>query len=506
MDYEKEYKEALERAKKLQETCDSQAVVSWCEYIFPQLKESEDEMIRKELIEHVKDQQSSFISAPDCRDKYEEEENNKYNSWIAWLEKAYITNQYNEHKEEVITRLYQDLKREFFNGSSYENMFPTYTSTEDDVRRRSTIQVLEYARSLDVYNQFGKADIDKNIAWLEKQGSEPNWCHHKVDLSNCSEEYRKAYYDGWNNCNQQHSQCKSDGNDVVKCLINGMKFYYEDNEEATWGTEKFSMKVKDILSWLEKQGEQKPVDKVEPKFNVGDWVIDNKNRVGIIVRILDEHYIVSFDGREVQISFEWEGKLFRKWSIKDAKDGDVLAEDTCTFIIKKLNHDLTAEIYCCLYSDGDFEINSNLWFDDTCTYPATKEQRDLLFQKMKEFGYEWDFEKKELMKIEKNTDVNHEYFSELLENDDSKDINDYAYQVAYCMSHDWLEETATWEDVQKAVKLGAEWQKQKLTWSDEDAYNSKLISSTINRDQDLSLKTKDKLTSWIKSIKQRIGI
>ena len=34
------------------------------------------EKIRKELIEHIKDQQSSFISAPDCRDKYEEEENN----------------------------------------------------------------------------------------------------------------------------------------------------------------------------------------------------------------------------------------------------------------------------------------------------------------------------------------------------------------------------------------------------------------------------------------------
>ena len=78
---------------------------------------------------------------------------------------AYITNKYDEHKEEVITRLYQNLKRVFFNGSSYENMFP---NTEDEVRRRSTIQVLEYARSLDNYNQYGKADIDKNIAWLKK--------------------------------------------------------------------------------------------------------------------------------------------------------------------------------------------------------------------------------------------------------------------------------------------------------------------------------------------------
>ena len=102
------------------------------------------------------------------------EEEGKETSWKPSKEEmdvlyslAYITNKYDEHKEEVITRLYQDLKREFFNDSSYENMF---SNTENDVRRRSTIQVLEYARSLDNYNQYGKADIDKNIAWLEKQG------------------------------------------------------------------------------------------------------------------------------------------------------------------------------------------------------------------------------------------------------------------------------------------------------------------------------------------------
>ena len=36
----------------------------------------------------------------------------------------------------------------------------------------------------------------------------------------------------------------------------------------------------------------------------------------------------------------------------------------------------------------------NTW--DTQLKPATKEQRDFLFQKMKEAGYEWDDEKKEL--------------------------------------------------------------------------------------------------------------
>lgn len=43
----------------------------------------------------------------------------------------------------------------------------------------------------------------------------------------------------------------------------------------------------------------------------------------------------------------------------------------------------------------DLRIRDNMHFNEV--YPATKEQRDLLFQKMKEVGYEWDSEKKELI-------------------------------------------------------------------------------------------------------------
>lgn len=152
-----------------------------------------------------------------------------------------------------IESIYSELSHE--QQMEAEAFFPELKESKDERIRK---EIIAFIKKRD--RSGCDYDYDQWIAWLEKQGSEPNWCHHKVDLSNCSEEYRKAYYDGWNNCNQQHSQCKSEWNDVVKCLINGMKFYYEDNEEATWGTEKFSMKVKDILSWLEKQGEQKAVD------------------------------------------------------------------------------------------------------------------------------------------------------------------------------------------------------------------------------------------------------
>ena len=72
----KAYDKAFERAKKLQETCDSQAVVGWCEYLFPELKESEGERIRKEIIEHI-------IWSEDNQNCAKEE----MIRWIAWLEK-----------------------------------------------------------------------------------------------------------------------------------------------------------------------------------------------------------------------------------------------------------------------------------------------------------------------------------------------------------------------------------------------------------------------------------
>jgi len=285
-----------------------------------------------------------------------------------------------------------------------ENTFQELKESEDE-RMRKLCEVL--VRSCFVNELCTKEEKDDCIAWVEKQGEQKlDYCHHEVDLSNCSEEYRKAYYDGWNNCNMQHSQCQSESNDVVKCLINGMRFYHEDNEEAKWGTAKFSMKVKDILSWLEKQRGQKPTDKVESKFKVGDCVVDNCGYVWRIEGRLNEFYILEgIDGGESRPTIEWVNNTFHLWTIQDAKDGDVLAVDNMIFIYKRT---LASHIvsYCKLINDI-FEP-----FDDarTCcegnpyVHPATKEQRDTLMKAMADAGYTFEFEKKELNKIEQNLD------------------------------------------------------------------------------------------------------
>ena len=74
MDYEKAYKEALERAREeLGSGCFDRGTV---EYIFPELKESDDERISREITEFIL---THRIDEPnDIEDT---------NSWLAWLER-----------------------------------------------------------------------------------------------------------------------------------------------------------------------------------------------------------------------------------------------------------------------------------------------------------------------------------------------------------------------------------------------------------------------------------
>jgi len=78
MDYEKLYKDALERAREMSALPDDRATI---EYIFPELAESEDERIRKHLISLVKNWDKDGIFS-----KYTSNPND-IKKILAWLEK-----------------------------------------------------------------------------------------------------------------------------------------------------------------------------------------------------------------------------------------------------------------------------------------------------------------------------------------------------------------------------------------------------------------------------------
>lgn len=144
---------------------------------------------------------------------------------------------------------------------------------------------------------------------------------------------------------------------------------------------------------------QKHADKITPKFKVGDWITNG----ACIIKItsVDDRYYWH-DNNCVGGDIESVDKEYRIWTIQDAKDGDVLDFDCGVGIFKNLSADeYNAHCYCYYDTNSQLEINDCSLYDTYNAEPATKEQRDTLFAKIKEAGYEWNAEKKELKKIER---------------------------------------------------------------------------------------------------------
>lgn len=451
MDYEKKYKEALEKARQLCAYPTTKPFISDLQDLFPELAESEDERIRKELIEHVKDQQSTFISAPDCRDKYEEEENNKYNAWIAWLEKQGSQN--NTEDEDLLYRFcfysYKDESNILYLSGLYVNG----ECRNKGIGTKILEVADEVAKNLNCYAIRLKTKIGSNAERL----------------------YRRNGY-----------------NTLIK----------EGNQ-----------------IWLEKQGEQndsdvkdynsidphfgKPIDKVEPKFKVGDWVVwDNKISCHIdnIYQGKESLMYTITDAQNMTRSYSVKGfdNNAHLWTINDARDGDVLTDGGYPCIFKSINEGNSMFVYCGIKGNRNFatkaDSEDNIWDDEPENYcPATKEQRDTLFAKMKESGYKWNAEKKELEKIEDEEYNGEDYGIDglwhamnILEKTLGK-VSGYQTDDGF-LSH------------QCAITSVKKLYKQKPDWGEEDEriYQS-IIDDTV---QDNQLDSKQ--IDWLKSIKSRV--
>jgi len=225
----------------------------------------------------------------------------------------------------------------------------------------------------------------------------------------------------------------------------------------------------------------KPIDKVEPKFKVGDWIVDNENREFFEVTKVREHTyrIVSQEGEEFDIPL-CEEDNYHKFTIKDAKDGDVLCGySTAKFpwigIFHELNDEDTFNSHCyleagingkfCLPSGYNIRNVENHSSEDTV--PATKEQRDTLFKAIHEAGYEWNIENKELKNVGNKNPLLSDFFKAEYERG-------------------------------KADAL-------KSAWSEEDeCYMTECINAIATKDS-WSFEEKRKTKHWLKSLKERIN-
>lgn len=171
----KAYDEAVKKAEdiiKYYKTHNrrGEASIEDLETIFPELKESENERIKREILE--------LVSISGNGNQFEEIKD--------WLEKKTLIIPKFRVGDEIKTANEESL-----------------TITKIDERGY-------WSEDLFI------CSFDEKCIWdlVKEQSVEPEWCHHKVDFSGCSEEYRKAYYDGYNNCNMQHSQRKAELDNV----------------------------------------------------------------------------------------------------------------------------------------------------------------------------------------------------------------------------------------------------------------------------------------------------
>lgn len=179
-DYKKKYEELYERISNLVRDYDCVSglidVSEELKSILNESQESGDERIKKGLIHYFKEQDGILTAISG---------NVSTRDVLAWLEKQgekvdAIENFDTEFEKQVSCLIASTINKEH----EYNKDFVKWTANT----------LLNYAKQE-----------------LEKQGEQkPNFCHHEVDFSDCSEEYRKAYYDGWNNCNQQHAQLKAE--------------------------------------------------------------------------------------------------------------------------------------------------------------------------------------------------------------------------------------------------------------------------------------------------------
>lgn len=307
---------------------------------------------------------------------------------------------------------------------------------EDEKVRKALIELVKFTKGtcLEILDRpFNAVPMSLMLAWLEKQGKINGettfqvWKDMRLEVyaqasgnrheSNCSDDCTKMFSlcdideiilnitekQGKNSPILSNS-CKTGKDEkderIRKALIEHIK---SNCETGFLLFQKCS--PDDVIAWLEKQDVN--ANKVEPKFKQRDWIIFNGLTLCINEVVKGYYRTISIDG--TPCSYDWDiDNIARLWTIKDAKDGDVLARNygmksICIFarfngISDKYQSFLC---YCGLEDEGlEQELSINGYNDMPYGYvPATKEQRDTLERAIINAGYRWDKEKLKLEKI-----------------------------------------------------------------------------------------------------------
>ena len=185
-------------------------------------------------------------------------------------------------------------------------------------------------------------------------------------------------------------------NNVEHCLsydINGKYANYEDNNE-------------DLII----------IDEIESKFNEGDYIV---GEAGIVYKITNIDYMYHTtqvsSGYRQRWTIEDVESNFHKWTIKDAKVGDILTiiENKKSFIFKGCldkDHPNYPIAFCGIDCSNEFAISKgDYWWTNGDIRPATDIEEILFYNILEEEGYKWNSDTLTLSKNERrrgNQNVN----------------------------------------------------------------------------------------------------
>lgn len=234
-----------------------------------------------------------------------------------------------------------------------------------------------------------------------------------------------------------------------------------------------------------------------------------------------EYTLVGCDGSVIIRPIQDIDKTASVFTIKDAKEGDVLAVEpieghpSSFIVIYKKQNEEDFDSYCFVGFDGKFYEGENGHSTEDI-HPATKEQRDTLMKAMADAGYEWDAEKKELKKIEqKPTEVRTigNWQVEDAEHTQSVAIDD---ELAGKMAEEYrnfrencgVNDPVMLNEIEEAYYEGVISRKPIERKEEDEWYIDEIIrvvnsDTTLYKNQEI-VDFKNNLTDWLKHLKDRI--
>lgn len=246
------------------------------------------------------------------------------------------------------------------------------------------------------YNGEGKWCFEQGIGSLVG-------CKTKDLPMDHDERYKQDGRDWFSSCSNKedllHWYSLDDANDLIKkgfVFTRYLATEYHEYENETVFIKDSSL-VREEIDIFELFGKTKPMFKDE------DWIIykDDHTREEDVLVVSNPDpngtSLYTVKGQQ-KYYLSWNYlKDAKLWTLQDAKPGDILKYYSSIFILKE-SHDNFVETYCVLYEDdGDFIIDDEFNIDEGIIKPASREQRDRLFARIKGSGYEWDEKDKKLV-------------------------------------------------------------------------------------------------------------